>query len=290
MGVAPGPASPLCRVLARPVDPPQGARRGVVLPCPALAALPGPGPSPRVRGVRERGRAATSPPAPSSRRGGCGSRGAERCFPPAPLPPPSPPPLYPPARPWNTGEDGGRGAAKSFSCLPSLGAGYLAPSLLSLPSSGPRAGKGSSALSPATVRACLQATGSPPGSCCFCCFQTQLSRPLALMSGEGRSSAEVSCPLRLVCAFPAQEDLGCWGFPFLLVADCISAVEKNLPPSSGRPPKLKMNVNLKRCENEGWIIACSVFAFSLMEPNLFSVTEDASQCNKDTAQINELET
>ncbi|XP_064302832.1 uncharacterized protein LOC135312541 [Phalacrocorax carbo] len=108
------------------------------------------------------------------------------------LPPPGPPASFSfsllPGSAVGNGR-GVRGSAKTFSCLPSLGAGYLAPSLLSLPSSGPRAGRGSSALSPATVRTCLQAAASPPGSCCS--FQTQLSRPLT--ASESLASPPPPC-------------------------------------------------------------------------------------------------
>ncbi|XP_053830213.1 uncharacterized protein LOC128805495 isoform X1 [Vidua macroura] len=135
-----------------------------------------------------------------------------------------------------------------------------------------RAGRGSAALSPATVRVCLQAAAAPPGCCCFqthflapslCvrrghpfphtaapCIPTGISARLGWISpGETRLFQLVSASLAgLQSGFDSP-----YSSSWLLT--CLSTVEK---PFSLRweDLKFKSNVDLKICENEGWIITC----------------------------------
>ncbi|XP_039573121.1 uncharacterized protein LOC120506059 isoform X1 [Passer montanus] len=129
----------------------------------------------------------------------------------------------------------------------------------------PRAGRGSATLSPATVRACLQAAAAPPGCCCCCC-QTHFLAP-SLCVGRGHPTAApaplpthgctlhpdcISARLGWIC--PGVSDtslpaglcvpsgtpprltlltlpLGCWP---------VSVLWKNLSLSDGRPSNLKV--------------------------------------------------
>ncbi|XP_039573122.1 uncharacterized protein LOC120506059 isoform X2 [Passer montanus] len=70
----------------------------------------------------------------------------------------------------------------------------------------PRAGRGSATLSPATVRACLQAAAAPPGCCCCCC-QTHFLAP-SLCVGRGPTLLVVQLQEQVLSVHVAASTMG----------------------------------------------------------------------------------
>lgn len=172
---------------------------------------------------------------PHPRRGGCefpggGKKRGQIASSPLPTRLP-PPPLCPP--PWlSRGVLGGRAGGCKKLQLPALPRSWI-PGSISLPSSGPGAGSGSSTLSPATLRACLQAAGSPPASSSCCCsFHTNFLAP-SLCVGRGVCRMLLYCPASLLCCrFPPAPP----PFPFSLSAAPAAAQHRSPSAPLPSPP------------------------------------------------------